>query len=102
MEEIRWKFETFLRDEIPWKLKLSPSKRVAMSQVFYHISDEIMALEQKAPAEFKMFFDALVRRFDRVSRWKAPKGQQVTALFTANGPLEYPDKSLRYGLTKKA
>lgn len=86
-------FETWFCYDLPWKLRLSHSKEVAMHKEFGKFTDYVYPLVEKAPKEFDRFLTELKKRIDRVYKFRAPKGTMVawTGEF-------YPDNRLRYGL----
>lgn len=70
-------FELFLRHTVPGKLHISASKKEALNIKFYHFSDIIKPLTEKAPTEFKLFFDAFKSKFDEIEKWKSPRGRTL-------------------------
>jgi len=96
-----WDFEIWLRFTIPWQLNLSPSKQVAMEMIFGGFRNYAVRLEGKASSEFGRFFKALKERFEKVYKWRAPRGAKVVAA-SHKGRLErWPNGKPRYGLIEK-
>ena len=86
-------FEEWFCYELPWKLRLSPSKQVAMHKEFGKFTDYVYPLAEKVPEEFDRFLTELKNRIESVYRFRAPKGTMVAW----SGEL-YPNKRPSYGL----
>lgn len=69
-------FENWICDALSEQLNLSASKETAVKVKFSGFADYVRQLARKAPKEFDIFFSELVRKFEEISRWKAPKGQR--------------------------
>ncbi|MFA5092358.1 MAG: hypothetical protein WC543_00175 [Candidatus Omnitrophota bacterium] len=67
-------FEHWIRFTLPKHLYLSESKQAAMNSIFYHFSDSVKSLENKAPKEFNTFFLEMKRLVKRVNNKKCPSG----------------------------
>lgn len=67
-------FEYWIRFELPKRLNLTESKQAAMKSVFYHFSDVVKPLHEKAPREFRIFFSNLQRLINRVELKRCPRG----------------------------
>jgi len=96
-----WDFENWLRFTLPWQLNLSPSKQVAMKSVFQGFTNYVVGLEGEAPEEFKEFFKTLSAKFDRVSKWRAPKGGKVVPSSYKGKPQTWPNGKSQYELVEK-
>jgi hypothetical protein len=82
-------FETWFAHELPWRLRLSPSKQVGMKIKFGKFADIVRPLAQKAPKEFESFFNGLRKGVEEVSHFRATKGKVV-------GPSVYKGKIETY------
>jgi len=85
-------FETWFCYEVPWKLRLSPSKEVAMHIKFGKFADFVRPLVKKAPNEFEEFFKELQKRIEEVSNFRAPKGTKIAPILNEN---KYPNGEFR-------
>ena len=66
-------FETWFCWEMPWKLRLSRSKEVAMHKEFSKFDDYVNPLAKKAPEEFQWFLTELIKRIDSVYKFTYSK-----------------------------
>jgi hypothetical protein len=79
---LQHEFEYYMRNTLPMKLNLSPSKKVASEIIFYHFSDFAKDLAVKSPDEFRYFFDGLKSNVERIEKWKCPKTHMITPKLT--------------------
>jgi hypothetical protein len=103
---LQHKFEHYMRHELPIRLNLSPSKQVACEMIFHHFSDSVKGLSDKAPEEFRQFFEALKEYVDKVSKWRCPKTHVVAPKVTGDkdgltGLAKTADGKLLYTLYEK-
>lgn len=74
-------FENWICDVLPKQLNLSASKETAVKTKFGGFADYIRQLERVAPKEFEIFYSALIRKFEEISKWRAPKGQRCCSIW---------------------
>lgn len=96
-DDLGFELEMWLRCSLPWQLRLSGSKCVALEKVFGHFADYARPLARKAPAEFKNLLNELKTRSDRVSKWKAPRGHRC---IMQEEEKKYPNGHPRYTLMR--
>jgi hypothetical protein len=94
-------FETWIRFTVPWQLGLSPSKQVAMQRKFHQFGAYARALQKKAPAEYDRFFSALQEKMQEVSKWKTPKGMQLSPVVYEGKLQTFPNGKLMYEVREK-
>jgi len=100
-DKISREFESFLRNELPSKLKLTASKKVAMERTFYHFSDFLKNNFKKAPVELENFLKEFKKKINNVEKWRAPKGTKVIPLFYNGKEEKYLNGQTRYRLADK-
>lgn len=96
-DDLGFELEEWFRFLLPWQLRLSGSKCVAVEKVFSRFADYVRPLAHKSPREFKIFLDELRTRSERVSKWKAPHG---TRCVMQGAEKKYPNGHPRYTLMK--
>lgn len=69
-------FENWICDKLPKQLNLSASKETAVKIKFGGFADFARLVARKAPEEFDIFFSELVKKFEEISKWRAPKGKR--------------------------
>ena len=95
-------FESWICYEVPWRLRLSPSKEVAMGTYFSNFADRVRPLAKKATEEFDQFFKDLKEGLEKVSNYRAPKGKKIGVSITDSEIELHPNKRPIYRLyTKK-
>jgi len=75
-------FESWISYEVPWRLRLSPSKEVAMRTYFSKFADRVRPLAKKAPEEFDQFLKDLKESLEKVTNYRAPKGKKIGVSIT--------------------
>lgn len=93
--DLRWEFEKWLRFNLPWQFRASRSKKYAMERFFYHFSDYVRPVIEKAPKEFNAFFFELKKRSQKIATWRAPRGHRVI-----DGSEKYPNGEPRVSMIK--
>lgn len=69
-------FENWISHDLPKQLNLSASKETAIKLKFGGFADYVRQLEKKAPQEYELFYKTLRKKFEEISKWRAPKGKR--------------------------
>ncbi|PIP74773.1 MAG: hypothetical protein CO028_01645 [Candidatus Levybacteria bacterium CG_4_9_14_0_2_um_filter_35_21] len=67
-------FEDWIRHKLPRQLNLSAAKEQAIMIKFGNFADYVRHIANKDPDAFGVFFCELVKKFEEVSKYKAPHG----------------------------
>ena len=70
-------FETWITCHLPKQLNVSASKERLLKMKFGGFADCVRELERMAPKEFKIFYSAIKKKFEEISKQRAPKGKRA-------------------------
>lgn len=80
--------ENLLRFKLPWAVRATKSKCVAIESIFGNFADCAREVQNSCPEEFNIFFVEFERRINEIAKWRAPHGCSVHE--TGNGEI-YPN-----------
>ena len=70
-------FENWISHILPKQLNLSASKQQAVLVKFGGFADYVRHISNKDPEAFAVFLEELVKKFEEVSKYKAPHGKRA-------------------------